>query len=267
MKIVCLVKFIPDVNQFQYDYEKNILVRDYGKPVLNPDDACALGLALKLKKTDPHIQIEVVSMAPLSTAEYMKDLLRRRIDKAVLISDRVYIGSDTYSTSRILARYLEKSSFDLILTGSHTLDGDTAHVPTQVAELLGCEQMSNIISFDEESWKEGRIIFDVDWEDSYMEFELQFPAMLGISKDSKYKLPFVRYADLDLDVEDQLTVLTNEDLGFEPQEVGLQGSPTKVVKTYVKEMQKKEKVIVQNDEEGVEFVYQFLKERGFVADE
>lgn len=50
LKLVCLVKMVPDMEHFTYDYEKNILVREHAKSVLNPADACALAAALKLKK-------------------------------------------------------------------------------------------------------------------------------------------------------------------------------------------------------------------------
>ena len=81
MKVICLVKFTPDVDSFEYDYEKNVIVRDNVKQIINPDDACALGFALRLKKKNPELEIEVVTMAPLSAKKQMEDILRRRIKK------------------------------------------------------------------------------------------------------------------------------------------------------------------------------------------
>ena len=73
MKIICLVKFTPDVDAFEYDYENNVLIRDNVKQIINPDDACALGFAIRLKKKYPEIQIEVVTMGPLSVKKNMED--------------------------------------------------------------------------------------------------------------------------------------------------------------------------------------------------
>ena len=89
MKIMCLVKFIPDVDNFNYDYEKNILVRENEKLILNPEDACALALALKIKEKNKNTIIEIISMAPLSIVPHLEELLRLKVDRATLISDRL----------------------------------------------------------------------------------------------------------------------------------------------------------------------------------
>lgn len=50
LRIMCLVKIVPDVKNIVYDYEKNILVRENKKSIINPDDACAVAAALHLKE-------------------------------------------------------------------------------------------------------------------------------------------------------------------------------------------------------------------------
>ncbi len=264
MKIICIVKFIPDVDNFIYDYEKNVLIRENVKLILNPDDACALALALKIKERKPDVFIEIVSMAPLGIVGYLEDLLRRGVDKATLISDKLYSGSDTYATSRIISKYLEGESFNCILSGTHSLDGDTGHIPVQLAELLQINQMSNIIRVDENNINEKCVIVDVDCEKRVSKYEMELPAILSIRKESKYKLPFVKYKDLNLDVSDRISIITNKDLGFQEDEVGFEGSLTKVAKTYTRKLDKKEKIVVTIDDEGIEVVYQFLKTKGFV---
>lgn len=264
MKIICLVKFIPDIENFIYDYEKNILVRENVNLILNPDDSCALALALKIKEKKTETTVEIVSMAPLSIIPHLKDLLRRNVDKATLVSDKSFVGSDTYVTSKIITRYLEGEKFDFILSGTHSLDGDTSHIPAQLAELLQISQMSNIVNIQEENLGKESVVVEVDSEKTFSKYEIELPAILSVRKESKYKLPFVKYKDLELDVNDKLSVVTNQELAFSEDEVGLEGSLTKVARTYVKKLDKKEKVIVRNDDEGIEVVYQFLKAKGFV---
>ncbi|RCX17918.1 electron transfer flavoprotein beta subunit [Anaerobacterium chartisolvens] len=264
MKIVCLVKFISDVANFLYDYEKNVLVRENVKLILNPDDACALAFALEVKARRPDTFVEIVTMAPASVLPLVEDLLRRNADRAVIISDRLFSGSDTYVTSKIIARYLENTEYDIILTGTHSLDGDTSHVPSQVAELLKMEQMSNIVRVYDESLQGKTVIVEADTDKTISKYEIALPCILSIGKDSKYKLPFVRYKDLELDVNDRVSVIKNENLSFSEAEVGLQGSLTKVKRTFARKLQSKEKTVVCNDEEGIETVYNFLKSKGFV---
>lgn len=264
MKIICLLKFTPDVDAFAYDFEKHVLVRENSKQIINPDDACALGYALNLKKRHPDIEIEVVTMAPLSVKNRMEDVLRRRIDRGTILSDPAFAGSDTLATSFILGTYLRSTEYDVILTGTQTLDGDTAHVPSQLAEFLGMGQMSAIMKIEEASFLEGCPVVEVDTENHIDTYKIAFPAVLSVRRESKYRLPFVRYADLDLDVSDRLRIVDAKTLGVDPERVGLAGSATRVVKTYMQTYEEKEKVIVQNDEEGIETVYQFLKENGYL---
>jgi electron transfer flavoprotein beta subunit len=255
------------VENFTYDYEKNVLVRENVKLILNPEDACALAFALKIKEKNPEAFVEIVSMAPQSTIPLIEDLLRRNVDKATLISDKLYVGSDTYVTSKIIAKYLEGEEFDFILTGSHSLDGDTAHIPSQIAELLQFSQLSNIVKVYEESLGNDAVIALVDCEKTLSKYEIALPCILSIGKESKYKLPFVKYKDLELYVRDRISVITNQELGFSENEIGIEGSLTKVNRTYAKKLHKKEKVVVNNDEEGIEVVYNFLKAKGFVGHE
>lgn len=264
MKIICLIKFVPDVENFKYDYEKNVLIRENVKLILNPEDACALALALKIKEKSVDTSIEIVTMAPESTVPLLEDLLRRNVNRATIISDKLFVGSDTYATSKIIAKYLEGQEFDLILTGTHSLDGDTAHIPSQIAELLQITQLSNIVKIYEESLESDSIIVDVDCEKTLSKYEIALPCILSVGKESKCKLPFVKYKDLELYVKNRILSITNEDLEFSKDEVGIEGSLTKVNRTYVKELQKKEKIIVRNDDEGIEKVYKFLKVKGFV---
>lgn len=263
LKAVCLVKIVPDVEHFTYDYEKNILVREHAKSVLNPADACAVAAALKLKKSCG-AEVAVISMGPGSVFKYLEDLIRRGADEAVLITDSMYRGSDTYATARILARTIERCGYDIIFAGTHSMDGDTAHIPCQTAELLGVNVMSNVRKVREDKLSDTHIQVEVAADGQNVELEMRWPAVLAISSESKYKLPFVRYEDLNKDVSDHITVITNSELEFREDETGLSGSKTKVIKTYPKKYAARQKVIVGNDDDGIEYVYQFLKEKGYV---
>jgi electron transfer flavoprotein beta subunit len=264
MNIICLVKFVPDVDNFVYDYDRNVLVRENVKMILNPDDAAALAFALNVKEHDSDTFIEVVSMAPKSIMGQLEDLLRRNVDKATLISDKAFVGSDTYVTSKILAKYLKNKKFDCILTGTHALDGDTSHVPAQLGELLSLAQLSNVIKIDRKSFTDKSAIVDVDREKVISTYRVNLPAIVSVQKESKYKLPHIKYKNLHMDVSANISLITNSDLNFDEKEVGIEGSLTKVSRTYPKKMEKKERIIVENDDEGIEVVYRFLKSKGYV---
>lgn len=265
MKIAILVKIVPNVDNFKYDYEKNILIRDNIKMIINSDDACALEYALKLKDKNKDTTIDVITMAPKSVVPILEDILRRNIDKAVLISDKVYQGSDTFATSMILSKYLENENYDLILGGTNSLDGDTGHVLNQISEYLDIWNFSNILSFEiTPSCLKFKAIIDENIIECEYEYNQNECMMLGISRDSKVKLRYVRYDDLKLDVGYKLQILDNQILNIDESIIGLKGSPTKVKKTFTKRFSKKERQIVKNNDEGIQAVYDLLVNKGVI---
>ena len=264
MRIVCLAKLVPDVESFAYDYERNVLIRDNVHQVINPEDASALALALDLKKTFPDTTVETVSMAPRSALPHLQDLVRRGVDRAMLVSDSRYAGSDTYVTSRILARCLGRLTFDWVLSGTHSLDGGTAHVPSQIAEALGVAQVSNITDVERDGLASGSTIVDVDSDDTVLRFAVDGPAVLSLQYSTRIKLPYIPYEKLDQDVSDRIQVVDNDLLGFDEDEVGLAGSLTKVVAASVRRFERKDTRYVRCDDEGVETVYAFLRHEGLL---
>lgn len=264
MKLICLVKFVPDVDNFKYDYENNTLIRENVRMLLNPDDACAVAFALKVKAQHPQATIEVVTMAPTSVRPHLEDLMRLGVDQGTLISDKVFVGSDTYVTSKVLASYLQDVKADCYLTGTHAIDGDTSHIPSQIAYALGLNQMSGIVKIDEQSIVEGKALIDVETEVAVTTYAMTMPAVLSITRESKYKLPYPTRKALSTDVSDRVVIIGNEQLGFDPMEVGLKGSPTRVVKTYTKEFQQKGSILVKVDDHGIDTVYNFLRDRRYL---
>ena len=263
MRIVCLVKFTPDTNNFKYDYEKNILVRESAGMIINPDDASALAYALQLKKVRD-VSVDVVTMGPRVVIALLRDLLRCGADRAALLTAPEFIGSDTYVTSKILCRHLKSTGFDLILTGTHSIDGDTAHVPAQVAQFFGLPLLSGIRQIEPPSQDDSRLTCVIETDNAVARYTVCVPAVLGIAKESGYRLPFVRYADLNLDVDDRIEIVTNQRLRFESSEVGLAGSLTKVVSARPPQYENRQRVVVGDVDEGVEVVYRLLKDKGFV---
>lgn len=264
MKLVCLAKLVPDVETVTYDHARNVLVREGVHQVINPEDATAIALALDLKNTFPGSWVQTVSMGPLSAVPHLEDLLRRGVDEATLISDSRYVGSDTYATSRILGRFIAQQSFDWILSGTHSLDGGTAHVPPQVAEALGLSQLSNITQIDRDGLISGSTVVEVNGEDEMLRYAVDAPAVLSLQYSTRLKLPYIPVEKIDSDVRDRISIITNDRLRFSEGEVGLAGSPTKVVTAQVRSVERKDTVFVRCDHEGIETVYRFLREKGYV---
>jgi len=264
MRILCLLKFVPDVDPPHYDYEKNTLVRENMRMMLNPEDATALASALELKRDVPGTTIEAVSMAPRGALPHMEDLVRRGIDQAALISDPHYAGSDTWATSRVLAQYIGRRDFDCIFCGTRTLDAGTGHVPAHLAEVLGLPLMVGISNLVEFTPQEGQAVVDVDGEKAMLRFSIPLPAVLGFQYNPQRKLPYIRLKDLNRDVSSLITMLGNDKIGMDESELGLKGSLTQVRSLKADALDSKEPLLLKVDLEGIETVYQWLAKKGFL---
>ncbi|THB75934.1 MAG: electron transfer flavoprotein subunit beta/FixA family protein [Desulfobacteraceae bacterium] len=276
MKIICAVKFVPDV-----DSVVNIVGTATGDPetirtgrhprmILNPDDACSLAFALQVKAGNPGCSVEVVSAGPLSVRPHMEDLLRLPVDRATLISGRFFDEGNSSGrhnssvTGDLLAGYIADRPYDCLLTGTQTLDGGSASVPVQLAEALGLDQMLGIIRVDPHRFDTRRAVFEVADDTRITTYEMVMPCVLSLTRESGYKLPYVKLTDMRRDVSDDLTVITAEELGFSEGEEGRTGSFTRVMNIYPKTYDEKDRHIVQNDEAGITEVFDFLKAEGFL---
>lgn len=266
MKVICAVKYVPDVGKFQFDFEKNVVIRSNVRMILNPDDAKCAALAFAIKKNRPDTVIEILCMGPKSVLPMIEDLGRLGADKITLISDKHFVGSDSYVTSKILGTYLKNTEYDLILTGNHSLDGDTSHVPPQIADMLDIPQMSNVISVDLETLNSDSIGFIVENEFRQEEYSMELPGVLSLNKDSKYKLPYISYEDMNRSVQDKIHVITNEILNLKDNQIGFEGSLTKVKRTFIKQYRNRDKETIRVDEDGVNRVYDFLIEHGYLGE-
>jgi electron transfer flavoprotein beta subunit len=264
VRILCLVKPVPDVDQVRYDRDRNVLVREDVRLMLNPEDATATAAALELRRAEPDVQIETVSMAPRGAMPHLEDLVRRGVDRATLITDPRCAGSDTWATSRVLAHYLATQDYDCLFCGTRTLDSGTGQVPAQIAESLGLPLMVGISSLVELDRHAGQAVVDVDVETALMRFSIALPAVLGFQYDPRRKLPPIRYEDLNRDVSGQVVVLGVSQLGMDESTLGVRGSLTQVRRLEADAMEAKDPLRLRVDPEGIDQVVRWLEQKGFL---
>ena len=129
------IKQVPDTKggvQFNPDGTLN---RAAMLAIMNPDDKAGLEAALRLK--DQYgAEVTVLTMGLPKAADVLREALAMGADKAILVTDRVLGGADTWATSSTIAAALRKLDYDLIITGRQAIDGDTAQVGPQISEHL-----------------------------------------------------------------------------------------------------------------------------------
>ncbi len=230
MKIVVCIKQVPDTNEVRLDPEKGTLIREGVPSIINPDDKAGLEAALTLKdKYDAHIT--VLTMGPAQAKMALQEAYAMGADRVILLTDRVFAGSDTLATSTALAGALQKLDYDLIITGRQAIDGDTAQVGPQIAEHLGLPQISYVVDYDH---REDHAVVKRAFEDGHQMIKVKYPCL--ITTLSELNKP--RYMSV-AGVIDAHRVLEVEEWNFDSitadvEKLGLKGSPTKVKKSFTK---------------------------------
>jgi len=238
LKIIVLVKQVPEIEKVRFDYEKGRLDRSSAGAVINPFDLNALEAAVQLKEKFGG-GITALSMGPQQAAESLRDTLARGADKAVLLTDDKFAGADTLATSYTLASAIRKLGvFDLILCGEKTIDGDTGQVGPQVAEFLGIPHVAYVEEIKDV--KEDKMVVKSKMGKNYYLIELSFPGLITVTKDvNTPRLPTLR--DKLKVKKAEITVWNAKDLSDVSQKgyFGLSGSPTWVVKVYAPSTEKR----------------------------
>ena len=143
MRIVVLVKPVPDTasggERLRPDDWR--LDRQAVPAVVNANDEYALEAALKLTETHGG-EVLLVSMAGPGAPDTMRKALAMGAASGTLVTDEALGGSDTLSTTRVLAGALRAMEFDLVLAGADTSDGGAGVVPAGVAALLRLPYLS-----------------------------------------------------------------------------------------------------------------------------
>jgi electron transfer flavoprotein beta subunit len=135
VRIVVLVKPVPDpASGAERLRSDGRLDRDASPAVVNGNDEYALEAALKLVEEHGG-EVTLVTMAPAKAPETMRKALAMGAQSGVHVTDPSLEGSDTVSTTRVLAAALDGLEYDLALTGVDTSDGVSGVVPPGVAAL------------------------------------------------------------------------------------------------------------------------------------
>lgn len=233
MNLVVLIKQVPDTTEVRIDRETNTLVREGVPSIVNPFDMYAIEEALRMREAAGEGTVTVMSMGPPQVEESLREALALGADRAVLLSDRAFAGSDTWATSYTLAAGVRKlGEFDAILCGKQAVDGDTAQVGPGVSQFLGVPQVTCVRKITIENGSEALV--ERTLEDGYDVLRLPLPALFTVVKEiNEPRLPSLKGKMKAKKAE--ITVWGSGDLEVDSAELGLDGSPTRVLKIFAPE--------------------------------
>ncbi len=229
MNIVVCLKQVPGTTKVEIDSQTNTLVRQGIKNIVNPFDTYALEEGVRIKERYGG-KVTAISMGPPQAEEVLREAISAGADEAILLSDSAFAGSDTLATSYTLARAIIKiQEYDLVICGRQTIDGDTAQVGPELAEMLEIPFVAYVSLIEEIGNGHMRVQRMV--EDGHEVIETPLPAVITVVKEINVpRLPSLR--GLAKAKSAVISVWGAQELGADQGMVGLSGSATRVIKIF-----------------------------------
>lgn len=262
MDIVVCIKQVPEIAEVKIDPETGTLVREGVPSIVNPFDEIAVEEAVRIKER-LGAAVTVVTMGPPQARDALLKCLAMGADKAVLITDKAFAGADTWATAHTLSQVIKKMPYDMVFCGKQAIDGDTAQVGPEVAELLGIPHITYVRKVEiHEDQK--RVTVHRETDEGYDVVECKLPVLLtaikGLNEPRLPSLMNILAAN-----KKEIKTTTLADLGGDSEQYGLAGSLTQVVNVFTPEPRGKGiKIDGSNPEEAAKQLAQFLLEKNLL---
>jgi electron transfer flavoprotein beta subunit len=201
-------------------------------------------------------------MGPPQAQDALRDALSLGADEAVLLSDRAFAGSDTWATSIVLSRAIEKlGDVDLIICGKQASDGDTAQVGPGIAAHVNFPQATYVRKVDTVHMDTNPKMMIVErlLEEGYEMIELSLPAVITVVKEiNEPRMPSLKGKMRAKSA--QITIWGSKDLNIQADQLGLNGSPTQVLKIFTPPHKEGGKLFTGEPEDMVEQLVKEIKD-------
>lgn len=257
MNIVVCIKQVPDTTEIKLDPATGTMIRDGVPSIMNPDDKGGLEMALRLKdRYDAHVT--VITMGPPQADDILREAYAMGADRAIHLSDRKFAGADTLATSNAIAGALRMLDFDLVITGRQAIDGDTAQVGPQIAEHLDLPQVTYVEDLEYDHKK----LFTVkkSTEEGYQIVEVEAPCVLTVLATAN-KARYMSVRGIVESYDKQVEVWGFDNIRVEEKKLGLNGSPTRVFKSFTKGAKSAGQLYEVDPSEAVDIIVRKLKEK------
>ncbi|MGC2062751.1 MAG: electron transfer flavoprotein subunit beta/FixA family protein [Thermodesulfovibrionales bacterium] len=256
MKIVVCVKQVPDTAEVRINPETNTLMRDGVPSIINPYDMHAIEAGIQIREMVGG-DVTAVTMGPPQAELALREAISMGIDKAVLLTDRLFAGSDTWATAYALYKAIAYIGADIIICGKQAIDGDTAQVGPEIAEFLDIPHIAYIRKVVEV--RTDRIVVQRLMDDGFDVVESSLPVLLTVVRELNVpRLPSLKGKMAAKKAE--IIKLAAADLKVDEQDLGLKGSPTQVRNIFAPEAKTNRTMLHGTPEEMVSKLVEDLLE-------
>lgn len=225
MKIVVLVKHVPEPDATWKFASDLTLDRAAVEGRLSELDEYAVEQAVQLVEGGLDAEIVAMTVGPDSATDALRKALAMGATSGVHVVDDAMHGSDSLSTSLVLAAALEKTGFDLVVTGMGSTDGEMSVMPAMLAERLGVNQatFAGEISTDGSSVSIRR-----EGDTASERATAALPAVISVT-DQTGEARYPAFKAIMMAKKKPVETYSLADLGVDTAKVGLAAAATKVV--------------------------------------
>jgi len=255
MEIIVCIKQVPDTAEVRINPETGTLIREGVPSMINPYDMHAIEAGLRIREKVGG-KVTVVTMGPPQAEAALREALSMGVDDAVLLTDKAFAGSDTWATSYTLSKAAEKLGANIIICGKQAIDGDTAQVGPELAELLNIPHISYVRKIEEIT--ESSIRVQRLMEEGYDVVESTIPVLMTVVKElNEPRLPSLKGK-----MAAKKAVIKKwgpSDILADEDSIGLKGSPTQVKNIFAPEARPDRKMLEGKPEEQVGALFEELR--------
>lgn len=224
MKILVCISCVPDTTS-KINFTNNDTKFDKNgiQFVINPNDEFGLTRAMWIKEKD-NSSIDVINVGLQDTEPILRKTLAIGADKAIRINCD---PKDSFQVAKLIADYVSKNNYDLIIAGRESIDFNGNMVPGIISELLGINFITNCVGLD---ITENKITAKREIEGGIETLSFDLPAVIGGQKglveESDLKIPNMRgimqarQKPLDVVEVDENNINTETIKFYKPQEKG-----------------------------------------------
>ena len=259
MRIIVCMKQVLDMASVRVSSRGELDVRD-GVHVANPADLCALEWALSLADTHG-AEVIALTLGDAGADDVVREALAMGAQRAVLLCDAAFAGSDAAAVSFALAQaVLKTGDCDLLLAGARSSDDGGGQVGPHMAELLGWPHVTDAYNL---AIQDGRVSAVKRFEDGNRRMSAPLPAVVTVSERSI--TPRIAHAAAIMNACDAtVTTWTAQDIGAGAERLGPHAALVAERRAFAPEITTKGDVLPGGAGEAAATLVARLRKRGLI---
>ncbi len=254
MKIVVLVKYVPDATGERTFADDGTVDREAADGLLSELDEYALEQALRIADEGDDVEVVALTLGPDDAAVALKRALQMGASAGIHVTDDAVHGTDYLGTSTVLAAAITRAAPDLVLCGMASTDGSGGVVPAMVAERLGWPAATFAATLEV---AEGRVRIRRDDDTASLTVEASLPAVVSVT-DQSGEARYPSMKGILAAKKKPVQTWSLADLGVDPADVGLAAARTTVLETTPRPPKQAGRVVSDTDGAGASALVEFL---------